>query len=378
MKVVAAPNAFKGSLSPLGAARAIEAGLRRADQAIVCDLAPISDGGDGFLETMLTARPAERRKLVVRGPVHAPVAASYAVDAGGVALIEAAQACGMALLGEGNLDPLGASTGGVGELIAQARQDGARGFVVGVGGSASTDGGTGAARALGYRFLDAAGHELAEGGGSLHRLDRIDSSGFDPAWLMTPITAACDVDNALYGESGSAAVYAPQKGADSRQVEILDRGLRRLAEVMRRDLGVDIAGLPGAGAAGGLGGGLAGFLGAHLRPGAEWIIDAIGLERRVLGADLLVTGEGRLDGQSLRGKAPVSAGRLARRSGVRAVALVGAVGNDWERAVGDAFDEVRVITPAGMSEEEAIRRADSLIVDAAAGLFGSAPAPPPA
>jgi glycerate kinase len=369
VKVVVAPNAFKGSLSPLQAARAIESGLQRAGTEVVCDLAPIADGGDGFLEAMTAARPAERRKVVVRGPVHSPVAATYAIDAGEVAMIEAAQACGMALL-EGNLDPLAASTGGVGELLAQARQEGAGEYVVGVGGSASTDGGTGMARALGYRFLDSAGHELAEGGGRLHRLDRIDSSGFDPAWLMMPFTVACDVDNVLYGESGAAAVYAPQKGADPRQVEILDAGLRRLAEVMRRDLRVDVANLPGAGAAGGLGGGLAGFLGARLRVGSEYVIEAVGLERRLTGADLLVTGEGRLDGQSLHGKAPVAAGRLARRKGVRAVALVGSVGEGWERALGDAFDDVRVVTPAGMAPEEAMRRAGGLIADAAAGLLG--------
>jgi glycerate kinase len=370
VKVVAAPNAFKGSLSPLQVARAIATGLHRADPTVECDLAPISDGGDGFLEALLTARPAERRKVVVRGPVHAPVAATYAIDAGGAALLEAAQACGMALLGQAELDPLGASTGGVGELLAQARQDGAREFLIGVGGSASTDGGTGMARALGYRFLDAAGKELAEGGGSLHRLDRIDSSGFDPAWLMLPVTVACDVNNVLYGAAGAAAVYAPQKGADPQQVEILDRGLRRLAELIRRDLGVDIAELPGAGAAGGLGGGLAGFVGARLRPGAEWVIEAVGLARRLSGADLLVTGEGRLDGQSLRGKAPVSAGRLARGAGVHAVALVGSVGEGWERSLGDAFDDVRVITPAGMAADEAMRRAAELIADAAAGLVG--------
>jgi glycerate kinase len=369
VRAVAAPNAFKGSLSPLEAARAIEAGLRRADPGVACDLAPISDGGDGFLEALLTARPAERRRVVVRGPVHSPVAATYAVDRSGVGFIEAAQACGMALLAEGDLDPLGASTGGVGELLAQARQEGAVEFLVGVGGSASTDGGSGMARALGYRFLDAAGDELPEGGGSLHRLDRIDSSGFDPAWLMTPITVACDVDNVLYGPSGAAAVYAPQKGADPRQVELLDRGLRRLAEVTRRDLGVDIADLPGAGAAGGLGAGLAGFLGAHLQAGAEWVIETIGLERRLAGADLLVTGEGRLDGQSLRGKAPVAAGRLARRTGVRSVALVGSVGEGWERALGDAFDEVRVIAPPGRPAEEAMRRAAGLIADTAAQLL---------
>ena len=169
----------------------------------------------------------------------------------------------MALLGEGDLDPLGASTGGVGELIAEARQNGATELVIGVGGSASTDGGTGMARSVGYRFLDAGGAELPEGGGSLHRLARIDSSGFDPGWLMLPVTVACDVDNVLFGDAGAAAVYAPQKGADESQVEVLDRGLRRLAEVIDRDLGVDVAAVPGGGAAGGLRFGAGGIPGGY-------------------------------------------------------------------------------------------------------------------
>jgi len=367
VKVVVAPNAFKGSLAPVAAAQAIETGLRRADSRVECDLAPLSDGGDGFLEVMLAARPATRRKVVVRGPVHAPVAATYAIEPGGAALIEAAAACGIALLGAGNLDALGASTGGVGELLAEARH--ATGITVGVGGSASTDGGTGMARALGYRFLDPLGHELAEGGGSLHRLDRIDSSGFDPAWMLVPVTVACDVDNPLYGAQGAATVYAPQKGADPEEVELLDRGLRRLAEVMRRDLGVDVAAQPGAGAAGGLGGGLAGFLGARLQGGAEWVMASIRLEERLRGADLLVTGEGRLDSQSLRGKAAVGAGRLARGMGIRAVALVGRLDEGGEGAQGDAFDDIRLVAPPGMGGDEAMTRAGELLAHAAEALL---------
>jgi glycerate kinase len=369
VRVVVAPNAFKGSLSPVAAARAIETGLRRASDAVECDLAPLSDGGDGFLEVMLAARPATRRKVVVRGPVHAPVAATYAVDTGGAALIEAAAACGLALLEAGDLDALGASTGGVGELLAEARQEGAREIIVGVGGSASTDGGTGMARALGYRFLDSRGRELAEGGGSLHRLDRIDSAGFDPAWMMLPVIVACDVDSPLFGESGAAVVYAPQKGADPAQVEILDLGLRRLAEVMRRDLGVDVASQVGAGAAGGLGGGLAAFIGAHLEGGAGWVMRAVGLQERLRGADLLVTGEGRLDSQSLRGKAAVGAGRLARSMGVRSVALVGVLGDGGKEAQGDAFDEIRAVSSPGLNPEEAMRRAGELVADAAEALL---------
>jgi glycerate kinase len=373
VKVVIAPNAFKGSLSPLAAARAIDSGLRTADPDVDTDLAPLSDGGDGFLEVLLAARPAPRHKVVVRGPVHSPVAASYALEPAGRAVIEAAEACGMALLGAGSggqadLDPMGASTGGVGELLAEARQNGANAFLVGVGGSASTDGGTGMARALGYRFLDGSGAELAEGGGHLHRLARIDSSGFDPTWMMLPVTVACDVDNPLFGELGAAAVYAPQKGANPDQVGVLDAGLRRLAEVIRSDLGVDVADLPAAGAAGGLGAGMAAFLGGRLEPGAELVMREIAFEKRLAGADLMITGEGRLDGQSSSGKATVAAGRLAHQLGVRSVALVGSLGPGWEAAAEGVFDDVRATTPEGMSTSEAMRRAPEILAAAAAGV----------
>jgi glycerate kinase len=354
----------------LAAAQAIESGLRSAHPKIDCDLAPLSDGGDGFLEALLAAKPVPRHKVLVRGPVHSPVGASYALAPGGRAVIETAQACGMALLGEDELDPLGASTGGVGELIAEARQNGATEFVIGVGGSASTDGGTGMARAVGYRFLDAGGAELPEGGGSLHRLARIDSSGFDPGWMMLPVIVACDVDNVLFGEAGAAAVYAPQKGADESQVEVLDRGLRRLAEVIGRDLGVDVAAVPGAGAAGGLGAGLAAFVGGHLEPGAPWVMREVGLQQRLAGADLMITGEGRLDEQSSSGKAAVAAGQLARRLGIRTLALVGVLGPGWEAAGAKAFDEVRAITPEGMSGSEAMSRAAELLAAAAAAIAG--------
>jgi glycerate kinase len=335
-------------------------------------LAPLSDGGDGFLEALLAANPIPRRKVLVRGPVHSPVGAAYGLGSDGRAVIETALACGMALLRDGELDPLGSSTGGVGELMAEARQNGATEFVIGVGGSASTDGGTGMARALGYRFLDSGGAELAEGGGNLERLDRIDSSGFDPGWMMLKITVACDVDNLLFGEAGAAAVYAPQKGADPSQVELLDRGLRRLAEVISRDLGIDVAALPGSGAAGGLGGGLAAFVGGHLEPGAERVIEEIGLERRLAGADLLVTGEGKLDDQSSRGKAAVAAGRVARRLGVRTLALVGALGPGWQAAAAEAFDEVGAMTPQGVPTEEAMARAAEKLAAAAAAYASGA------
>jgi glycerate kinase len=310
-------------------------------------------------------------QTLVRGPVHAPVAAGFGLlrsAEGTLAIVESAQAAGLARLRPDELDPMAASTGGVGEVLREARQRGGDRFLVGVGGTASTDGGTGMARALGYRFLDDAGGELPEGGGPLVRLDRIDPGGFDPSWLLLPVEVACDVDNPLTGERGAAHVFAPQKGATPEQVEALDAGLRRLAEVVRRDLRVDVQGLPGAGAGGGLAGGLVAFLGARLQPGTGPVFEAVGLERRLAGVDLMITGEGQLDGQSLYGKAPVAAGRLARSMGVRAVALVGRLGPGWEATLGDAFDEVHAIAPPEMTAEEAISRAAELLSVAAARL----------
>ncbi|MEA2682949.1 MAG: glycerate 2-kinase [Chloroflexota bacterium] len=341
MRVVVAPTAFKGTLGPTAAAGAIAAGLRRRRPDLEIDLVPIADGGDGFLESLEGALGAERRSVIVRGPVHAPLAAPFGLQAGnGLAIVEAALAVGLARLAAGELDPLGASSGGLGEVLAEARQAGGRTFLVGLGGSASTDGGTGMARALGYRFLDSGGAELPEGGGPLRRLDRIDASGFDPAWLLLDVTVGHDVDNPLLGPTGAAAVYAPQKGATPAQVEVLDEGLRRLADVVRRDLGIDIGLVPGGGAAGGLGAGFAAFLGARLTPGATLVLNALGMEGRLAGAGAMVTGEGRLDGQSLHGKAPVAVGRMARRVGIRSHAVVGSTGDGWEAALKDAFDSV--------------------------------------
>jgi len=326
-------------------------GVRQAIPSAECELVPLTDGGDGFVEIMAGVLGLERHRVVVRGPNHAPVAAAYGLSPPGagerLAVVELAQSSGLVLVRRGDRDPLHASTGGLGEVMAEARQRGAARFLVGIGGSATTDGGTGMARALGYRFLDAADQELPEGGGALARLARIDASGFDSTWLMLPVEVACDVDNPLLGPDGAARVYGPQKGATPAQVEQLEAALTRLAAVLERDLGTSIATLPGAGAAGGTGGGLVAFLGARLEPGAGVVLRHLGLERRLEGAAALVTGEGRLDGQSLHGKGPVAAGRAARAHGVKALAVVGQLGPGGEVARGDAFDAITEVTPRG-------------------------------
>jgi glycerate kinase len=405
-RIVVAPNAFKGFLSPVAAADAIATGLRRSHPGAALDLAPLSDGGDGFLETMLVALGGgERRAAMVRGPVHAPVAAAFGLvggaagdgagarDAAGsgstapgraaplTAIVEMARAAGLALLPRDQLEPLAASTGGVGELLREARQAGATRFLIGLGGSATSDGGTGMARALGYRFLDADGRELPEGGGPLRRLARIDASGFDPSWLLQTVIGITDVANPLLGAEGTARVFGRQKGASATQIELLEEGLGRLAEVAARDLALDrargpepgharaaAAEMPGAGAAGGLGFGLQAFLGATLEPGARAVADAVRLRVRLQGAALLVTGEGRLDAQSGMGKAPAEAGRLARAAGVRAVALAGSLGEGWKALLGEAFDEVRAVDPAGVRPPRSSAEAAARLAEAAARL----------
>ncbi|MFN2464470.1 MAG: glycerate kinase [Candidatus Dormibacteria bacterium] len=362
MKLVVAPTAYKGTMSPREVADAMTAGIASRYPRAQFVTVPISDGGDGFLECLEGPLGASRRSVVVRGPLHSPLAAAYAINPQGVAVIETAAAIGMARLPARHLDAMGASSGGLGELMAEARQAGAGEFLLGLGGSASTDGGTGMARALGYRFLDRAGRELPEGGGYLGALDHVDAGGLDPGWLLQPIRVACDVDNPLLGPDGCAATYAPQKGATPAQVARLEAGLWRLAEVVLRDLGFDMRRVPFGGAAGGLGAGLAAFLGAELRPGAGLVLETVRLPAALRGVDALVTGEGRLDRQSLFGKAPVVAGRLGRAAGVRSVALVGSTGDGWEAALGDAFDVVMRVPPpeAGETPASTLTRAAAL------------------
>ncbi|MHB8509631.1 MAG: glycerate kinase [Candidatus Dormibacteria bacterium] len=370
-----APNAFKGSLSAPAAAVAIARGVRRARPDLVTDLLPLSDGGDGFLDAMAASTSGQRRQLMVRGPLHSPVSAAFVLAEArpdGVpvlAVVESAQSSGMALLAPAELDPLGASTGGLGEVLAEARHLGAGSFLIGIGGTATMDGGTGMARVLGYRFLDRRGVELPEGAGSLARLEHIDASGFDPAWLLLDLDVACDVDSPLLGPTGAARVFGPQKGASADEVEAIEAGLARLAEVVVADLGQDVVRIPGAGAAGGLGAGLVAFLGARLVPGSAAVLAAVNVDSHLAACGVAITGEGRLDDQSLVGKVPVEFGRRARAAGVRSLAVAGSLGPGWEGCLEDAFDEVVAAAPPGMPLAEALRDAAALLETAAAKLL---------
>jgi glycerate kinase len=323
MRVVVAPDKFEGSLAAGQAAVAIEAGLRRARPDVQVVRLPLGDGGAGTLEALVAAG-FQRLAVPATGPTGEPVAAAIAVD-GRRAFVEMAEASGLKRLPGGRRAPLEATTRGTGELVRAALDHGARDLVLGIGGSATTDGGAGMATALGARLLDADGAELPPGGAALLRLASIDISGLDPRLPEARVTVASDVDNPLVGPEGAAHVYGPQKGAGPDDVLLLDSALRRYARVLADDLGLDLADTPGAGAAGGLGAGAIAFLGAELRPGIELVLELIGFDRAVAGADLVVTGEGKLDAQSLRGKAPVGVARAAAAHGVPVVVLAGAV-----------------------------------------------------
>jgi glycerate kinase len=368
MRVVIAPNAFKGSLSALDAAEAIAEGVRAAAPDADLVLVPIADGGDGTVDALVAATHGERRTLRVRGPLGDPVDAEYGmIDAGSTAVIEMAKAAGLALVPPAKRDPRITTTYGVGELLQHAYDAGARHFIVGIGGSATNDGGAGMAQALGYHLLDENGHELPPGGLALKRLARIDVGGVHAKWNAAEVDVACDVTNPLTGPNGASAIYGPQKGATPEMVAELDAALKRLAQIIRRDLGVDVEQLPGAGAAGGLGAGLVAFTGARLRPGAEMVMEALRLDERLVGAQLAITGEGRLDSQTARfGKGPAAVARHARQAGIPVVAIGGSVADESElRLLFDGL-EATVVEPCSL--DEAIARARPLLVAASTRL----------
>ena len=321
MHIVIAPDKFKGSLTAVRAADAVARGVRSAAPTASVRCLPVADGGEGTVEAVVAAG-FTRCEQTVRGPTGTAVAAAFAVR-DGTAVVEMAEASGLGRLPAGEPAPLTASTYGTGQLVVAALDAGAHSIVLGIGGSATTDGGAGMAQALGARLLAGSGAELAPGGAALIDLDRIDVSGLDPRIVAAEVTVACDVDNPLVGPTGAAAVYGPQKGASERDIAQLDAALGNYADVVRRDLNVDVAQLAGAGAAGGLGAGAIAFLEARLTSGIELLLEVIGFTDALQAADLVITGEGALDEQSLAGKAPVGVASAARARGIPVIALCG-------------------------------------------------------
>ncbi|MEO8422478.1 MAG: glycerate kinase [Actinomycetota bacterium] len=379
MRVLVAPDKFRGTLTARQAAEAVATGWRRTRPGDRLDLAPMADGGEGTMAALVDALHGEVMRATVSGPREDSVEAAFGIAEaaeGRVAIVEMASASGLELLSASRRDPRLTTTRGTGELIAAALDREPIRLIVGLGGSATNDGGAGMAQALGVRFRDEQGREIAAGGVALAGLARVDSTGLDRRLRGVTCVAATDVDNPLTGPTGASAVYAPQKGASADDVVVLDRALAHLAAIVERDLGVDLRDEPGAGAAGGLGFGLMAFLGAHVRPGVDVVSEALGLPSRMATADLVITGEGRLDAQSLRGKVPAGILRLGRElsvpvaivcgvveegirlDGVAVVSMVERFGS--EGALGDARRSLERLA------EELAGRADDL----AAGVLG--------
>jgi glycerate kinase len=347
VKVVVAPNAFKGSLSASQAAAAMARGVREVFPEAEVFEVPVADGGEGTVEALVSANRGAYLSAEVEGPLGDPVQATYGlIDEGRTGVVELASASGLTLVPSDRRDPRKASTYGFGQLLIAVRNAGASKVIAGIGGSATNDGGAGMAQALGYRLLDAGGVELPRGGAALARLDRIDQTGFDAGWRSVKVMVACDVTNPLIGPIGASAVYGPQKGADAEMVRELDSALGRFGAVVERDLGKRVANVPGGGAAGGTGAGLIAFLDASLVPGSPLIVTASGFDEKIQGADLVITGEGRVDSQTAYGKAPGEVAKRAQAARIPVLLIAGSKAPGWE-----ALSDLGVTAVVTLDEE---------------------------
>ena len=357
MKIVIAPDSFKGCLSAAQVCEAIQAGIRAADADITCEKVPLADGGEGTVDALVRATGGRFISAVVEGPLGEPVEAQFGILGDQeTAVIEMAAASGLPLIPEEQRDPTRTTTYGTGQLIAAALDAGCRRLVVGVGGSATTDGGAGMAQALGARMLDSQGRQITRvSGGELRNVAKIDTSDFDPRIGESTMQVACDVDNPLLGNRGAARVYGPQKGATPAQVEELEMGLAHFAKLLERDLGKSVADVPGAGAAGGLGAGLLAFCDAQLQPGIDIVLDVVKLAEKAAGAELLITGEGKIDSQTAFGKAPIGALRIGQQLGVPVIAIGGSIASDASQLNEHGFAALFSCLTEPMSLSEAMR-----------------------
>ena len=366
MRILIAPDSFKGSTSSLATAQAIERGIKDVFLDGEVRLCPVADGGEGTVDALAAGGKGEIRTCVVQDPLGRDVEVRWGLMSGGWAVIEMAQASGLPRLAPEERDPSVTSTYGTGQMISAALDAGCRHILVGIGGSATNDGGTGMACALGARLLDADGLPLPPGGGALSRLDVIDCSGLDKRLGEAEILVASDVTNPLCGPQGASAVYGPQKGGTPEMLEMLDAALAHYGQKLAETFGRDFAGLPGAGAAGGLGAGLMAFCGGQLRPGTDIIFERLDLERQVAWADLIYTGEGRVDATSANGKLLSGIGRLACQYGRPVIALAGSVGPGSDQLLKRGIQAVFPIADGPITLAESLARAPELITAAAA------------
>lgn len=355
MKVVIAPDSFKESMTALEVCEAIERGLKRAMPDVHTVKVPMADGGEGTVQALVDATNGTFTSLSVTGPLGLPVEAQYGwLGDGKTAVIEMATASGLHLVPPERRNPLLTTTKGTGELIKDAVQKGAQHLIIGIGGSATNDGGMGMAQALGVKFLDEQGAELANGGGALSRLAKIDASGMIPQLSGVSIDVACDVDNPLTGPNGASAIFGPQKGATAETIHILDQNLSHYASLIKMELGINIEQMEGAGAAGGLGAGLLAFLNAALKRGADIVLETVQLEKHLEGADLVITGEGKIDGQTIHGKTPIGVSKAAMKKGIPVIAIAGSIGEGYEKVYEEGIGSVFSIVPGIVKLDEAL------------------------
>lgn len=362
MRIIVAPDSFKGSVSAVGTANAMEKGIKAVFPDAEVIKVPIADGGEGTVEALVTATNGQIVYQTVVGPLGDGVEAYWGILGDGeTAVIEMAAASGLPLVPKDKKDPRITTTYGTGQLIKAALDKGLRKIIIGIGGSATNDGGCGMAQALGGSFLNADGQELPYGGGALAQLDHVDLSNMDVRLADTVIMVACDVDNPLCGTKGATAVYGPQKGATPEMVTELDAALKNFASKVQKVTGKDVAECPGAGAAGGLGAGLLFFTNAKLQPGVEIVLTTTGFESLVETAQLVITGEGRTDFQTAFGKAPVGVAKLAKKYKVPTVCIAGGLGQGHEDVLQHGIDGLMSTVPGPMSLDECIECGAELI-----------------
>ena len=354
MNVLVAIDSFKGSLSSNELADAIESGIHEVSGEIVVQKVPIADGGEGTIDALVSGLGGKKIEVKVKGPLFEEVIAEYGVLNDNTAVIEMASAAGLPLVPEQLRNPMNTTTYGVGQLINDAIKQGSRDFLIGIGGSATNDAGIGMLNALGYKFLDDSGNELTPTGVSLIKIAAIDKNEVPTILSQCKFTVACDVDNPFYGPKGAAHIYARQKGANEDEILLLDQGLKNFSEVIARELKIDISLTPGAGAAGGLGGGFKAFLEAGLKPGIDIIFNKITLEDKIKWADIIITGEGKLDYQTIMGKVPVGVAKLAHKHNKKVIALAGSITDDAFKLHDLGVTAMFSIIDAPMSLEEAM------------------------
>lgn len=369
MKVVIASDSYKGSCSTLEVAEAIEKGIRKICKDVEVIKIPVADGGEGTVDTLVMGTGGRYEEVEVIGPLGEKIKSKYGILEGNIAVIEMAAASGLTLVSEKERNPMITTTYGTGQMIKAAMDKGCKKIFVGIGGSATNDGGVGMAQALGVSFKDHEGKEIGYGAGELNGLKDIDTTNIDKRLTSTEIIVISDVVNPLCGENGASSVYGPQKGATPEMIKELDKNLKHYATVIKESLGKDIINIPGSGAAGGLGAGLIVFCNAQLHPGIEKVLDITDIDGHLVDADLVITGEGRIDSQSIYGKVPVGVARRAQKYDVPVIAIVGSVGEGASAVYSHGVDAIMDIITRPMTLKDAIENAPALIEETAENVM---------